>query len=41
MRAQNEPPQLEVRADEPVGEPTDVPGAYVVERVDTARACGR
>ena len=35
MRAQNEPPQLEVRADEPVGEPTDVPGAYVVERVDT------
>ena len=35
MRAQNEPPALEVRADEPVGEPTDVPGAYVVERVDT------
>ncbi len=37
MRAQNEPPALEVRADEPVGEPTDVPGAYVVERVDPAR----
>jgi 16S rRNA (cytosine967-C5)-methyltransferase len=37
MRAQNEPPALEVRADEPVGEPTDVPGAYVVDRVDTAR----
>ncbi len=37
MRAQNEPPALEVRADEPVGEPTDVPGAYVVEHVDTGR----
>jgi 16S rRNA (cytosine967-C5)-methyltransferase len=37
MRAQNEPPALEVRAAEPVGEPTDVPGAYVVERVDPAR----
>jgi len=37
MRAQNEPPALEVRAGEPVGEPTDVPGAYVVERVDPAR----
>lgn len=37
MRAQNEPPQLEVRAAEPVGEPTDVPGAYVVEAVDTER----
>jgi 16S rRNA (cytosine967-C5)-methyltransferase len=36
MRAQNEPPALEVRAETPVGEPTDVPGAYVVERVDTA-----
>jgi 16S rRNA (cytosine967-C5)-methyltransferase len=35
MRAQNEPPALEVRAETPVGEPTDVPGAYVVERVDT------
>ena len=37
MRAQNEPPALEVRADEPVGEPTDIPGAYVVERVDPTR----
>lgn len=37
MRAQNEPPALEVRASEPVGEPTDVPGAYVVERVDASR----
>lgn len=36
-RAQNEPLPVEVRADEPVGEPTDVPGAYVVERVDPAR----
>ena len=30
MRAQNEPPSLEVRAAEPVGEPIDVPGAYIV-----------
>ena len=37
MRAQNEPPALEVRAAEPVGEATDVPGAYVVERVDPDR----
>ena len=37
MRAQNEPPALEVNAAEPVGEPTDVPGAYVVERVDPTR----
>jgi 16S rRNA (cytosine967-C5)-methyltransferase len=37
MRAQNEPPALEVRAAEPVGTPTDVPGAYIVERVDLAR----
>jgi len=37
MRAQNEPPALEVRADEPVGAATDVPGAYIVERVDPAR----
>ncbi len=37
MQAQNEPPQLEVRAAEPVGEPTDVPGAYVVERADVSR----
>jgi 16S rRNA (cytosine967-C5)-methyltransferase len=34
MRAQNDPPALEVHADEPVGEPTDVPGAYRVEAVD-------
>jgi 16S rRNA (cytosine967-C5)-methyltransferase len=37
MRAQNEPPGLEVRSAEPVGEETDVPGAYIVETVDTAR----
>jgi 16S rRNA (cytosine967-C5)-methyltransferase len=37
MRAQNEPPALEVRADEPVGDPTDVPGAYTVDRVDPER----
>jgi 16S rRNA (cytosine967-C5)-methyltransferase len=37
MRAQNEPPKLEVRAAERVGEPTDVPGAYVVRRVDPSR----
>jgi 16S rRNA (cytosine967-C5)-methyltransferase len=37
MRAQNEPPALEVRAPEPVGEPTDVPGAYVVDQVDISR----
>jgi 16S rRNA (cytosine967-C5)-methyltransferase len=37
MRAQNEPPALEVRSAEPVGESTDVPGAYVVDRVDPAR----
>jgi 16S rRNA (cytosine967-C5)-methyltransferase len=37
MRAQNEPPLLEVRAAEPVGEPTDVPGAYVVDTVDIKR----
>jgi len=34
MHAQNEPPALEVRAREPVGDPTDVPGAYAVERVE-------
>ncbi len=34
MRAQNEPPALEVRAAEPVGEPTDIPGAYRVDAVD-------
>lgn len=37
MRAQNEPPALEVHADEPVGVPTDVPGAYVVDTVDITR----
>jgi 16S rRNA (cytosine967-C5)-methyltransferase len=37
MRAQNEPPALEVHADEPVGVPTDVPGAYAVEQVDLTR----
>jgi 16S rRNA (cytosine967-C5)-methyltransferase len=36
METQNEPPSLEVYAAEPVGEPTDVPGAYVVDRVDIA-----
>jgi 16S rRNA (cytosine967-C5)-methyltransferase len=41
-RAQNEPGELVVRAAEPVGEPTDVPGAYRVERVDPAAlAAGR
>ena len=34
MRAQNEPPELVVRSAEPVGEPTDIPGAYRVDRVD-------
>jgi 16S rRNA (cytosine967-C5)-methyltransferase len=34
MHAQNEPPALEVRARVPVGEPTDVPGAFMVERVE-------
>lgn len=37
MRVQNEPPALEVRANEPVGAPTDVPGAYEVESVDPGR----
>lgn len=37
MHAQNEPPALEVRAHEPVGIATDVPGAYIVERVDPTR----
>ncbi|MGH3001246.1 MAG: transcription antitermination factor NusB [Gaiellaceae bacterium] len=37
MRAQNDPPALEVHADAAVGAATDVPGAYVVERVDVAR----
>jgi 16S rRNA (cytosine967-C5)-methyltransferase len=36
MRAQNEPPETVVRLvrGEPPGDPTDVPGAYRVERVD-------
>ena len=33
-RAQNEPGELVVRSAEAVGEPTDVPGAYRVDRVD-------
>jgi 16S rRNA (cytosine967-C5)-methyltransferase len=37
MRAQNEPPALEVRAEEPTGYPTDVPGAYQVDTVDISR----
>ena len=44
MRAQNEPPETVVRVvrGEPPGEPTDVPGAYRVERVDErALADGR
>jgi 16S rRNA (cytosine967-C5)-methyltransferase len=42
MRAQNEPPELVVRSAEPVGEPTDVPGAWRVERIDPdALAAGR
>ncbi|HEY4346755.1 MAG TPA: transcription antitermination factor NusB [Gaiellaceae bacterium] len=32
MRAQNEPAELVVRSDVPIGEPTDVPGAYRLER---------
>jgi 16S rRNA (cytosine967-C5)-methyltransferase len=36
MRAQNEPPETVVRLvrGDPQGEPTDIPGAYRVERVD-------
>jgi 16S rRNA (cytosine967-C5)-methyltransferase len=44
MRTQNEPPETAVRLvrGEPPGEPTDVPGAYRVERVDEqALADGR
>jgi 16S rRNA (cytosine967-C5)-methyltransferase len=37
MRAQNEPPALEVRAVEDVGYATDVPGAYIVDAVDISR----
>jgi 16S rRNA (cytosine967-C5)-methyltransferase len=35
-RAQNEPPELVVRSAEAVGEPTDVPGAWRVDRIDPA-----
>jgi 16S rRNA (cytosine967-C5)-methyltransferase len=44
MRAQNEPPEIVVRLvrGEPTGEPTDVPGAYRVERIaEQALAEGR
>jgi 16S rRNA (cytosine967-C5)-methyltransferase len=42
MRAQNEPGELVVRSDEPAGEPTDVPGAWRVDRIDAeALAAGR
>ena len=36
MRAQNEPPETVVRLvrGDPLGDPTDIPGAYRVERVD-------
>jgi 16S rRNA (cytosine967-C5)-methyltransferase len=37
MHAQNDPPALEVRAAEPVGHATDVPGAYQVDTVDISR----
>jgi 16S rRNA (cytosine967-C5)-methyltransferase len=41
-RAQNEPPELVVRSAEPIGEPTDVPGAYRVASIDPAQiASGR
>jgi 16S rRNA (cytosine967-C5)-methyltransferase len=42
MQAQNEPLELVVRASSVVGEPTDIPNAYRVERVDPeALAQGR
>jgi 16S rRNA (cytosine967-C5)-methyltransferase len=42
MRAQNEPGELVVRSESPVGEPTDIPGAWRVDRVDAeALAAGR
>jgi len=34
MRAQNEPSELVVRSSQPVGEATDIPGAYRVARLD-------
>ena len=36
MRVQNEPSELVVRSAEPLGEPTDIPGAFRVERLDAA-----
>jgi 16S rRNA (cytosine967-C5)-methyltransferase len=36
MRAQNEPGELVVRSQTPVGTPTDVPGAYRLEPADAA-----
>jgi 16S rRNA (cytosine967-C5)-methyltransferase len=36
MRVQNEPGELVVRSVAPVGVPTDLPGAYRVERIDPA-----
>ena len=41
MRAQNEPAELVVRSAVPVGEPTDVPGAYRLERGDARGPAGR
>ncbi len=42
MRAQNEPGELVVRSAEPAGEPTDVPGAWRVDKIDAAAlAAGR
>ncbi len=41
MRAQNEPGELVVRSAEPVGEPTDVPGAYRLEAGAFAEDSGR
>jgi len=36
MRAQNEPSELVVRSAQPAGEPTDLPGAWRVSRLDAA-----
>ena len=41
MRAQNEPAELVVRSAVPVGEPTDVPGAYRLERGELDDPAGR
>jgi 16S rRNA (cytosine967-C5)-methyltransferase len=42
MRAQNEPPETVVRliSGEPPGEPTDIPGAFRVERIDERALAG-